>query len=336
MTGRTEIALLAVALVWGSSYLAAQQIVTADTVIAMLILRFGVAAVGLAVLLAPRLLRLTREELLFGMVFGAVLSVVLILETYGLTKTSASNAGLIISLTMVLTPVLGRRRPPAAFYPAAATAVAGVAVLGSGGFAGLGSGDMLIVLAAVARAVHLTVIERISYPRALDPARTTLVQLVTALVAFLLLAPVTGRGVVDVAGTLDARGWLLTLYLALGCTVFAFLIQMWAVRRTSSARVSLLLGTEPLWAATFGLVVGGDPLTVVGVVGAVLILVGVNWARAVESASTLTPQSGGTHGRRDDRGCAVAVPGEIDGRPRGPGAADRPARRPRRPVVGRT
>lgn len=110
----------------------------------------------------------------------------------------------------------------------------------------------------MARAVHLTVIDRLSQCRSLDPARTTLVQLLTALAVFVVLAP-AGRGVTEVAGRLDTRGWLLTAYLAVGCTVFAFLAQMWAVRRSSSARVSLLLGTEPLWAALFGVLVGPIP-----------------------------------------------------------------------------
>jgi drug/metabolite transporter (DMT)-like permease len=326
---RTDLTLLAVALVWGSSYLAAQQVVTADSVFAMLVLRFGVAAVGLAVVLAPRLSRLTRDEVLLGMAFGVILSVVLALETFGLTRTSASNAGLIISLTMVLTPVMSPRRLPGAFYPAAGTAVVGVAVLGGGGFAGLGAGDVLMVLAAVARAVHLTVIDQMSRRRTVDSARTTLVQLLTALAVFVVSAPVTGRGVVDVAGTLDARGWVLTLYLALGCTVFAFLVQMWAVRRTSSSRVSLLLGTEPLWAAMLGVLIGGDPMTVAGVIGAAMILGGVNWARSTESRLYTCAD-----GRRDDGDPAVAVPGEVDGRSPGTGVAHGPARRPRRSAVG--
>lgn len=290
MTTRTDLALVAVAVIWGSSYLAAQQVVAPDTVFAILVLRFALAALGLALLLAPRLRDIRREEIGLGVVYGAVLSLILVLETFGLTTTSASNAGLIIALTIVITPLLNQRsRLPRAFYAAALVAVAGVAVL-SGGLATPGIGDLLILLAAVARAVHLTVIARMSAGRTLDSARLTLVQLLTALTVFVLLAQFTGRGIGDVAAHLDARGWLLIGYLAFGCTVFAFLVQTWAVRRTSPTRVSLLLGTEPLWAVAIGVLVAGDPMTGAGVVGAVLILAGVNWARALDSrrAPTLT------------------------------------------------
>jgi drug/metabolite transporter (DMT)-like permease len=54
--------------------------------------------------------------------------------------------------------------------------------------------------------------------------------------------------------------------------VFAFVAQSWAVRRTSAARASLLLGTEPLWAVLFGVVLAGDALGAAGVLGAVLLL----------------------------------------------------------------
>jgi drug/metabolite transporter (DMT)-like permease len=286
-----DLALLAVAVAWGSSYLVAKDVVTADGVFAFLVLRFALASIGLAIVLAPRLRGVSRLELVLGSLFGAVLSVILLLETFGVTKTSAANAGLIISLTIVVTPLLEQRvrstRLPREFYVPATLAVAGVVVLTqTGGFAAPSLGDLLILLAAVARAVHVTVIAHLSEGRTLDSARVTLVQLCTALGVFAILSSFTGRGVGEVAAQMSVRGWLLTIYLALACTVFAFVVQMWAARRTSAARVSLLLGTEPLWAAVVGVLLAGDPVTVVGVAGALMILVGVNRAQAIDRRGT--------------------------------------------------
>ena len=140
-----------------------------------------------------------------------------------------------------------------------------------------------MLLAAVARATHVTVISRVSAVRVLDPGRVTLVQSCTALVAFVLLSSWTGRGIGEVAGEMTARSWVLVTYLALTCTVFAFAVQMWAARHTSAARVGVLLGTEPLWAAGVGVLLAGDPVTLVGVLGAALILAGTHLARSVES-----------------------------------------------------
>ncbi|MCW2514078.1 MAG: hypothetical protein JWR11_3120 [Mycobacterium sp.] len=285
-----DLALLGVAVTWGSSYLAAKDVVSTDGVFAFLVLRFALASVGLAVLLAPRLRGITRHELACGTAFGSILSVVLVLETFGVTRTSAANAGLIMSLTIVLTPLL-ERRVSRGFYVAAAIALAGVALLTQGGgFATPSLGDLLILLAAVARSVHVTVIARVSEGRTLDSARVTLVQLCTALGVFATLSTCTGRGVVEFVSGMGVRSWLLTGYLALACTVFAFAVQMWAARRTSAARVSLLLGTEPLWAAAFGVLLAGDPVTAVGVLGALLILVGVNRAQAADVSPGAAPR----------------------------------------------
>lgn len=293
---RVDLALLAVAAVWGSSYLATKQVVTGDGVFAFLSLRLGLAVAGLA--LFSRLSRLTIAELAHGVAFGAALSAVFALETAGVARTSATNAGLIIALTIVLTPALdqliGGHRLPAAFYGATTVAVAGVALLTQrGGLSVPTLGDGLILAAATARAAHIVVVARYSRGRVLDAGRVTFVQLATCLAVFVAVSSVTGPGIGAVATRMDAPAWALLGYLALVCTVFAFLAQTWALRRTSAARVGLLLGTEPLWALAVG-VAGGDPLTALGLAGAVLIVVGTQWGRAAEArAGTVeVPQRG--------------------------------------------
>jgi drug/metabolite transporter (DMT)-like permease len=273
-------ALLAVAAVWGSSYFAAKETVTVDSVFAFLTVRFGIAAVVLAALMGNRLRRIGRAEMWSGVPFGAILAAVLVCETYGVTMTSASNAGLIIALTIVITPLLQRNAVPAAFYVAAGAAVLGCVLLTqSGGFAAPGAGDVLVAAAAGLRAIHVTVIDRTAASRHSDSAATTLVQLTTVA---LLGAPAAGiGGQLGSVAQMTATDWGLMLYLALACTVFAFGVQMWALRRTSPARVSLLLGTEPLWAVLVGIGLAGDRLTGIGVAGAGLLLAGTCWGRVL-------------------------------------------------------
>lgn len=282
---RVDLALLAVAAVWGSSYLAAKEVADADSVLAFLALRFAMAAGVLALVLGRRMARIGRRELIAGSSFGAILAAICMCETYGVTMISASNAGLIMALTVVITPLLGGRGAVAPlFYAPAAMVVLGcLALTQSGGFALPGAGDVLIVVAAVLRAVHVTVMSRASARRRLDPAAVTLVQLAT--VAVLTAIPGGVLGQFAVVSQMSGRDWALTAYLALVCTVFAFGVQMWAVRYSTPARVSLLLGTEPLWAVAIGIGLAGDPITVCGALGAALVMGGANWGRIVDSAT---------------------------------------------------
>jgi drug/metabolite transporter (DMT)-like permease len=110
--------------------------------------------------------------------------------------------------------------------------------------------------------------------RDLDSARITVVQLAVVCLAMVAASSVIGASPIEVAAQFDAVQWMLVIYLALACTVFAFFVQLWAVRSTSPSRVSLLLGTEPLWAVVVGVCLAGEPLTLVVGLGAACILTG--------------------------------------------------------------
>ncbi len=105
-------------------------------------------------------------------------------------------------------------------------------------------------------------------------------QLGVGAVVFATLDP---RGVVQTADSLRLSGWLGIAFLGLCCSVFAFLVQLWAVRRTSAARASLLMGTEPVWAVLVGMTVGGEAIGRLSAGGAVLVVLATGWGQRVES-----------------------------------------------------
>ena len=268
-----DLLLLAVALVWGSSYLAAKDVTAVTPVLVVLALRYAISAVALVPLAAVRR-RTGRAELRLGIVLGCTQAAVLTLETFGVAYTSATNAGLIISLTVVFTPVLSnawsRTWLPAPFFVAAALAVVGVCLLVSGpGFRAPTWGDGLMLAAAGVRAVHVTLIGELTRARRVDTLALSTVQTVAGAVILGAVAlPSLGRH----AAALTPGSWARLVYLALVCSVFAFVVQTWAVRHTSPTRASLLMGTEPVWAVAIGAGIGGERLTALAAAGAVLIV----------------------------------------------------------------
>jgi len=280
---RSDLLLLAVAVVWGSSYLAAQTLVLVGGVLAVLALRFAVSAIALAPAMAGR--RVSRPELRVGALLGLTQAAVLVLETYGVALTSATNAGVLISLTILLTPAfegaVRRRWLPRRFFVAAAVAVAGVVLLVAGpGLRAPTAGDALMLAAAVVRAAHVTLSGRLTEGRRYDTVTVTWLQTVVGTVLFTIVAAPTLPSAVRAFGP---GHWLGVLYLALGCSVFAFLVQLWAIRRTSAARASLLLGTEPVWAVLVGVGIAGEHLTAVAVAGIALVLAGTYYGQRVEA-----------------------------------------------------
>jgi drug/metabolite transporter (DMT)-like permease len=284
---RTDAVLLVVALVWGSSYLSARTAVSALPVPTVLFARYALAALACLALVAVRRgrRRWTREEVRAGVPLGLTQAAVLVIETYGVAHTSAANAGLIISLTMVLTPLLDRSGHPDGlpwtFHTAAGVCVLAVGLLMSGnGFHAPGLGDLLMLGAACVRAAHMALVGRLTAGRAVRPLHLTALQTLVGTVLFLPPAATRLPGL----ATAGAATWTQLLYLALFCSVFAFLAQTWAVQRTSASRAGLLLGTEPVWALAVGVVLGGDRLTPLTGLGAALMVAGTYWGQSVERA----------------------------------------------------
>lgn len=287
-----DILLLGVAAVWGSSYLATKVLTVHGTVFAILAARFLIASVIMLVVWGIRRERfLDKRGLLIAVIFGCTQAAILSLETWGVSLTSATNAGLIISMTIVFTPILEsvwmKKWLPRSYFVAASVAVVGVVLLvSSNGFRELNWGDALMLAAALVRSLHVTALGRLTSGHTSGSVTITLVQTVVCAVLFALLDL---PGLATSFQNFTAPDWLDLLYLAAACTVFAFLVQLWAVRKTSAARVSLLLGTEPVWAVLIGVSLGAETLGWIGILGAVLIVGASYRAQAIEFRHRTVP-----------------------------------------------
>ncbi|PJJ70719.1 drug/metabolite transporter (DMT)-like permease [Diaminobutyricimonas aerilata] len=280
-----DLLLLGVAAVWGASFLAAKDLAADTGVPSAVALRFLVAAAATAILCLARKERLPRGRgLVIAACLGCTQAAVIGLETWGVHLTSATNAGLLISLALVMTPVLeglaSRSWLPRSYFIAAVAAVVGVALLVSeGDFRTPTPGDGLVIAAAVVRAFHVTASGHLTRGRSDGSLGVVLVQMIVCAVSFTVIA---GSDLPVAVMRLDARGWMDVLFLGLLCSVFAFVVQLWAVRRTSASRASILMGTEPVWALLVGVVIAGEAIGPVGICGALLIIAASYAGQAIE------------------------------------------------------
>jgi drug/metabolite transporter (DMT)-like permease len=281
-----DLALLLVAALWGASYLSVKTLTEHAPVLTVLTLRFIITSLAMAAIWAIKHERFTRTELALGIGLGTTQALILFLETSGVSRTSATNAGLIISLAIIFTPIFesvaSKNWLPRPFFVATAVAVVGVALLVSDkGFAAPGLGDWLMLAAALIRALHVTAMGHLTSGRTLSSVTMTLVQSITCAVIYSVFS---FSGVKKAITEFDRGLWLNLLFLSLLCGAFAFLATLWAIRRTSSSRASLLLGTEPVWAVVVGISIGGESLALFGVIGAVLIIGSSYFGQKIETS----------------------------------------------------
>ncbi|WP_322005070.1 DMT family transporter [Paraburkholderia tropica] len=281
--------LLAVAFVWGTSYGVVKDALVFYPVLGLLALRFGLTFV----LLSPalRTLRTASRRALGGVLCaGMLLLGIFLCETFGVMLTRASNAAFLISLCVVLTPLaewaMLRRRPSRAEWAAVAVSLAGAWLLAGGDYRP-NAGDALILLAALLRAISVCVTRRVMRDAAIAPLAVTAVQAGCVAGGSAVLALVSAHGQWQPLPTFSAHlpFWGSVAWLVGACTLFAFFIQNYAVRRSSPTRVALLMGSEPAFGALFACVWLGERLSVAAWTGGALIVAAslfavVPWRRA--------------------------------------------------------
>lgn len=149
------------------------------------------------------------------------------------------------------------------------------------GFAVPGVGDWLMLAAALIRAIHVTAMGHLTAAKSYSSVNITLLQSLTCCVIYTAIA---APELPEAIGNFTFSLWVNLAFLSLLCGAFAFLVTLWAIRRTSSSRASLLLGTEPVWAVVVGISIGGESLALLGVVGAVLIIGASYFGQRIETS----------------------------------------------------
>ena len=287
--GLADAMLLLVAIIWGSSYAVAKQALWFYPVLGFLAIRFGLTFV----LLLPQLRGDGRRAVRPGVPLGLVMLGIFLCETWGVMLTTASNAAFLISLCVVFTPfvewMMLRQRPSGLLFAASVLSVVGVWLLTGGVGMTLNLGDGLMLAAALLRAVLVCLTRRLTVSEQVPPLALTAVQSGVVASGCLLLG-------VSLPGGLPALPtspvfWSAALYLVGFATLFALYVQNRALGRTSATRVSLLMGSEPLFGALIAGLWLGERLGLQGWLGGLLILTATFCA--LRSAARPTPSRPG-------------------------------------------
>ena len=286
----SDLAMLLVAAVWGTSYGVAKGALVFYPVLGFLAVRFLLTFM----VLLPALLRTDatgrRNALWAGLPLGVLMLGIFLCETFGLAMTSASNAAFLISLCVVFTPFaewwLLRQRPARAMFVVAGVSLLGAALL-SGGYSGhWGWGDALMVAAAVLRAITVCQTTQRTRNRHVPVQALTAVQAGVIGLGSLLLALAQPGSLPPLPSLTHASAfWWACVYLVLGCTVFAFVAQNWALRHSTPTRVSVLTSSEPAFGALFAVFWLGESLSATAWAGGALIVVAALWSMAVRTGS---------------------------------------------------
>jgi len=281
---RAELALVAIAAVWGLTFVMVQDAVERLPVTAFLAYRFIPAALIVGVVFRRDLRALGRDGWRIALVMGAFLTSGYLAQTLGLEHTSASNAGFITGLFVVLTPLFGSvalRKPAGRLAWAAALASAlGLFLLSGAGGDFRWEGDGIVLICAASFAAHILATDRgvSSHPIGALLA----IQLAVCGLVCLIAAAVAG----DLEVPRGTAVWSALLVTSVVASALGFFVQSYAQQHADPARTALILASEPAFAGLFGFLLAGDRLGPVELLGAAII---VGAIAAVDAVPRLRP-----------------------------------------------
>ena len=262
------LALLGVTAAWGSTFFLIKDLLREVSVLDFLAVRFAIAAVALF-LVAPRSVgRLSKGDVRSGVLLGLVYGVAQVLQTLGLERTSASVSGFVTGMYVVATPLIAaallRERIGRSVWIAVMLSTVGLGFLSLQGFS-VSYGVGLIFVSALLYGLHIVGLSQWSNPA--NALGLSVVQMsVIATVCTLVSAP-NGIGVPHTGG-----GWLSLLYMAIVAGALALVGQTWAQAHLSSTQAAIIMTMEPVWAAFFAVLLGGETLTSRMLIGGAFVL----------------------------------------------------------------
>jgi len=269
--------LLAMTACWGSTFFLIHDLLDRVPAVDFLAVRFAIASLAMLVVAPRAVARLSPDLRRHALVLGLLYGLAQILQTIGLGHTPASVSGFITGMYVVCTPLLAaailRTRINALTWGAVLLAVAGLAVLTLEGFS-IGYGETLTLLAAILYALHIVALGAWSRPA--DAIGMAIVQcLVIATICLLAAAP---GGIVLPDRAAD---WLAVGYMALFAGAAALLGQTWAQGHLPPTRSAIIMSMEPVFAAFFAVLLGGESVTLRMLLGGSLVLAAMLLAELV-------------------------------------------------------
>jgi drug/metabolite transporter (DMT)-like permease len=217
--------------------------------------------------------RAYREVLGPGLVLGALMFGGYTLQTEGLARTTATNAGFLTVLYVVFTPLLAMalfaQRAPATAWLAVLISFGGSALLSITSLSTLRLhvGDLLVVAGAVVWAGHIATVGH--YSTRFAPWVLSLAQMSAASAFHLIACSWVGLRF-DTAATL--RVWPLLVLTGILGSGIAFTIQIVGQRDLTPVRAVVLLAGESVFSALFAAIWLEERLALHQWFGAVLVL----------------------------------------------------------------
>ncbi len=269
---KAELILLAMTLIWGSTFVLVKTALGQASPFVFLASRFFLATLVVRLIWRDKFKVIPKETLRAGIILGIFLFLGFAFQTVGLRFTSASKSAFVTSMSVVLVPILAtfltKDRPKNSSLLGILLVVIGMYFLTLPKSQKFNGGDVLTIFCAVAFAFQIVYVE--IYNKKFDTAQLLYVQLLATFVLSLPGIFLFDKFQFDLGATLIFT-LLTTSILA---TSLVFYLQNKFQKNTTATKAAVIYALEPVFASIFAYFSFGETFGTVSLIGGALIICG--------------------------------------------------------------
>lgn len=270
-----QIIMIIVVAIWAASFALTKQVLNELDVFNFMAMRFliGWVALTLFLLIAGKR-KVPKEQLIGGLITGAVLFLAFTFHTIGLKYTTVAKNAFIVGGSVLFVPIIatcvkGQKQSRVIWFCTSLALLGLGFVTLDGKTGGPNFGDFITFLGSVVMGYYIILVEE--YVKKGDASIIAAIQI--GVVGILSL--IVSIFIETPTAILSINGWQSMLFLGVICSAIAYAIANIAQKHIPASNIALIYTLEPIFAAILGWIVLSEILGLQAVIGGVLIVVSV-------------------------------------------------------------
>ena len=267
-----DITLVFVTMAWGMSNVLIDLCLEELEPMTLNAIRFIGASLLIGAVMFKKIRTVNWETIKASAVISVLIFIIYSLNTYGVIYTSVSNAGFLISLSVLFTPIfsifINKKMPERKLFIVAIACTIGIGMMTLDSHFKMAFGDILCLLCAMICGIYLIFNERFVKRDDIDAFQMGVFELGFAGILFAVSAFIVEDPVLPRSG----KVWGCVLFLTLVSTGFTFIAQSIAQQYTEASRVGVVYTLEPVWSGIGAFLVLHEILMPRAYVGEVILI----------------------------------------------------------------
>ncbi|GAB4112409.1 MAG: DMT family transporter [Candidatus Caldatribacteriota bacterium] len=270
-----EFYLLGIVIVWGSTFAVIKDVLPQIMPFTFLAFRFFIATLVLGLIFWKRLKLIDKNILGKGVLIGIFLFMGYTFQTLGLKYTTATKAGFITGLSVVLVPLFSffffKEKIQRNSTMGVILAFFGLWLLNYNNSLSFNLGDFLVLICAISFAFHIISVGL--YTKRLDYILLVILQLFTVFsLSTIFSLFLEGSALFNYY---SYKVWWAIILTAVFATSLAFYMQNRFQQYSTATKTAIIFSGEPIFAAIFAYLLLGEKISLIAWVGGLLIFGGM-------------------------------------------------------------